>query len=472
MSRMGKLANRSVVLDQPRWGSIIAGIAETVLVDTSVATTVTVPPAREHADFFNVVITKGEGAVSIDYGPDAGPIAEFSGLGEARRFEFDARNANVWRLVPNFQSADLPTSGLNFKGTWDAATNTPTLVSGVGVSGDWWIVDIAGNTDLDGHNEWDVLDWAVFSESNTWERAPYGNVVVSFGPAGNKRKGDVDPQTGDYTAAMVGAAPASHTSPSTHVPSIADLADGVDYVIRNKQWDVSLHPLMGNNPHQVTAAQTGAPTIGQFNSHIDAATHVPVMPPSDGSMYGMRNQAWDIVEEGSGLPEPPPIDNELYGVYNQTWQKIPGADFAVMYGIPSMSGAWNTTTKLLSNYSESFATSDFDGFMNPSAGTIAIPVNGIYQIVVALTGRQGNDNKELTMRLFVRVVGGSQPGDYIVSVFDVATDKTRDRSFAATFTRDLYVGETISLVVNATTSTGTFVFEAITFELHQFHEIP
>ena len=47
----------------------------------------------------------------------------------------------------------LPSSivgALKFKGTWNASTNTPALASGVGSNGDFYIVSIAGATNLDG----------------------------------------------------------------------------------------------------------------------------------------------------------------------------------------------------------------------------------------------------------------------------------------------------------------------------------
>jgi len=56
----------------------------------------------------------------------------------------------------------LAQTGLTYMGTWNANTNTPTLTSGVGVSGNYYIVSVAGNTDLDGTIDWQVGDWAIF----------------------------------------------------------------------------------------------------------------------------------------------------------------------------------------------------------------------------------------------------------------------------------------------------------------------
>ena len=39
---------------------------------------------------------------------------------------------------------------LNYAGTWNASTNTPTLTSSVGNKGDYYVVSVAGNTNLNG----------------------------------------------------------------------------------------------------------------------------------------------------------------------------------------------------------------------------------------------------------------------------------------------------------------------------------
>ena len=54
-------------------------------------------------------------------------------------------------------------AGLTYQGVWNANTNTPTLVSGTGTNGHFYIVDVAGNTILNGNTDWQVGDWALFS---------------------------------------------------------------------------------------------------------------------------------------------------------------------------------------------------------------------------------------------------------------------------------------------------------------------
>ena len=58
-----------------------------------------------------------------------------------------------------------------YQGTWDANTNTPNLQSGLGFTGEYYIVSVAGNTTLDGNTNWQVGDWAVFNgATNLWEK--------------------------------------------------------------------------------------------------------------------------------------------------------------------------------------------------------------------------------------------------------------------------------------------------------------
>jgi hypothetical protein len=62
---------------------------------------------------------------------------------------------------------------LNYKGTWNASTNTPALASGAGTNGDYYVVSVAGSTALDGLSNWGIGDWAVFNGS-VWQRVEGG----------------------------------------------------------------------------------------------------------------------------------------------------------------------------------------------------------------------------------------------------------------------------------------------------------
>lgn len=63
---------------------------------------------------------------------------------------------------------------LNYKGVWNASTNNPTLTSGVGSKGDYYVVSVAGSTNLDGETLWGIGDWAVFN-GTIWQKVDGGS---------------------------------------------------------------------------------------------------------------------------------------------------------------------------------------------------------------------------------------------------------------------------------------------------------
>jgi hypothetical protein len=77
-------------------------------------------------------------------------------------------------MLKTVSSVTNAIGALNYKGTWDAQNNTPTLVSSVGTKGDYYVVSVAGNTDLNGITLWGVGDWAVFNGS-IWQKVEGGD---------------------------------------------------------------------------------------------------------------------------------------------------------------------------------------------------------------------------------------------------------------------------------------------------------
>jgi len=75
--------------------------------------------------------------------------------------------------------SQLPPMGdLNYQGTWNASTNTPTLVSSVGTKGYYYVVSVAGSTNLNGITDWQVGDWAVYNGS-IWQKIDNTDAVTS-----------------------------------------------------------------------------------------------------------------------------------------------------------------------------------------------------------------------------------------------------------------------------------------------------
>jgi len=76
-------------------------------------------------------------------------------------------------------ASQIPLQGdLNYQGTWNATTNTPTLTSSVGTKGYYYVVDVAGTTNLNGITDWQVGDWAIFNGS-VWQKVDNTDAVTS-----------------------------------------------------------------------------------------------------------------------------------------------------------------------------------------------------------------------------------------------------------------------------------------------------
>ncbi len=76
-------------------------------------------------------------------------------------------------MLKTVSSISNAIGALNYKGTWNATTNSPALASGVGTKGDYYVVSTAGSTALDGISNWGVGDWAAFNGS-VWQRVEGG----------------------------------------------------------------------------------------------------------------------------------------------------------------------------------------------------------------------------------------------------------------------------------------------------------
>ena len=68
--------------------------------------------------------------------------------------------------------------GAIYQSVWNASTNSPTLTSGTGTKGYYYIVSVAGSTNLDGITDWKVGDWAIFN-GTTWDKVDNTDAVSS-----------------------------------------------------------------------------------------------------------------------------------------------------------------------------------------------------------------------------------------------------------------------------------------------------
>lgn len=80
--------------------------------------------------------------------------------------------------------AQLPNAIMEYQGTWDASTNTPTLANGAGNAdsaiGNVYRVSVAGSVDFGaGPISFEVGDYAILNSSKIWEKADTSDAVTS-----------------------------------------------------------------------------------------------------------------------------------------------------------------------------------------------------------------------------------------------------------------------------------------------------
>jgi len=128
---------------------------------------------------------------------------------------------------------------IEYQGTWDANSNTPTLTSGIGLKGQYYVVSVSGTTMVDLVSSWTVGDWIIFN-GVAWEKADHTDAVSS-----------VAGKTGVVT---LGA---------------ADIVSGTFSDARISQSSVTQHQAAIN--HQ-SVSGAGANTHAQIDSHISDST--------------------------------------------------------------------------------------------------------------------------------------------------------------------------------------------------------
>jgi hypothetical protein len=81
--------------------------------------------------------------------------------------------------VPTGQLPEAAGGGLNYLGTWNANTNTPTIAAAsTSNKGGYYKVSVAGSTNIDGTTDWQVGDW-IISNGTTWEKIDNTDAVSS-----------------------------------------------------------------------------------------------------------------------------------------------------------------------------------------------------------------------------------------------------------------------------------------------------
>jgi hypothetical protein len=110
------------------------------------------------------------------------PNTDITGLGTASTKDagspLGVATLDAGGKVPVSELPAAVLGALSYQGTWDASTNTPTLTSSVGTKGYYYVVSVAGSTNLDGITDWLIGDWAVYN-GTIWQKVDNTETVTS-----------------------------------------------------------------------------------------------------------------------------------------------------------------------------------------------------------------------------------------------------------------------------------------------------
>ena len=104
-------------------------------------------------------------------------LASFPASGAANLLYVDSATSliYIWNGASYVASG---AGGLKYGGLWNAATNNPIITSGVGDTGEYYIVGTAGTTNIDGISDWGVGDWIIFGGS-AWQKIDNSEVTFT-----------------------------------------------------------------------------------------------------------------------------------------------------------------------------------------------------------------------------------------------------------------------------------------------------
>jgi phage-related tail fiber protein len=173
-------------------------------------------------------------------------------------------------------NSQVPSSllgALVYQGTWNAATNTPTLTSSTGIKGYYYKVSVAGSTNLDGLFQWNVGDTAIF-DGAVWDKVDgLASEVVSV--AG--RTGAVILTISDVSGAAPLASPAFTGTPTAPTPLLSDSSTSVatTYFVKQQNYLTNNQSITlsgdasgtGTTSIPLTLATTGV-TPGTYSSVV------------------------------------------------------------------------------------------------------------------------------------------------------------------------------------------------------------
>ena len=156
----------------------------------------------------------------------------------------------------------LPESAMEFKGEWNASTNTPQLTDGTGTNGDFYICNVAGTVTFGTGNTvtFAVNDRALYNGSTSkWTKLPAGEVT------------SVNGHTGAVTlsASDVGAATSTDITNAINALDVSSVGGAGKYIQSISEANGKISATSQTMDTAPTASSTKACTSGGIKTYVD-----------------------------------------------------------------------------------------------------------------------------------------------------------------------------------------------------------
>jgi hypothetical protein len=207
-------------------------------------------------------------------------IAKTSGLQTALNDKVDDSEKGAANGVATLDAggkipvAQLPSSLMEYKGTWNASTNSPALVDGTGDVGDVYKVSTAGTQDLgSGNIVFSAGDWVIYN-GTIWEKSINSDAVDSV----NSQTGAVVLDADDISDASTTNKFVSQTElnklSNISVTQAVDL-DTMESDISTNSSTISSHLNGEANKHD--ASEIDVEVAGNYLTVADLATNLTAL---------------------------------------------------------------------------------------------------------------------------------------------------------------------------------------------------
>ena len=368
------------------------------------------------------------------------PNTDITGLGTASTKDAGAAlgvaTLDAGGKVPVSELPAAVLGALSYQGTWDASTNNPTLTSSVGTKGYYYVVSVAGNTNLNGITDWLVGDWAVYN-GTVWQKVDNTETVTS-----------VNGQTGAVvlTASSVGAVPTTRTiSTGTGLTGGGDLSadrtiaidstvatlTGTQTLTNKTLTSPKINEILDSNGNEVLGLLSTASATDYVAIKNGIGTGVPLHISSEGSS---TNIGLHIQPKGSGLVTISDGTDFNKGIRFRSSGS--GASAITLIDAVSTSGRVVTlpdatttlvgrdTTDTLTNKSISGSTNTLSNIGNASLTNSAITINGTSTSLGGSINVGTVTSIDLTASTGISVSGGPVTGSGSITVTNTAPDQT------------------------------------------------